>query len=553
MPGRLRIVLRAVAHPRLRRLLLAYGLFGIADPATWIAVTVFAFGQGGVAEAGIVAVVQLVPATLAAPFAAVAGDRFRIDRVLAAGYVAQAVAMGATAAVIWAAAPAAVVYVAATAVAVAITFTRPAMGSVLPSATSTPTDLTAANVTAGVLEFLGAFTGPALAGLLLIQGPAWVFVSMAAAMAVAAVLVADLGIDRQVVEPTADVDAADVVHDTLGGFRTLRAERDLRLLVLVGALSPMVVGVTDVLFVVVADDLVPESAAGAGLLASAFGIGALAGAVGSVSLVGRARLAAPLAAAVVLAGVALLGMAVAAHVVVALVAFAACGAGQSHAQIAGASLVPRFAPQRVLSRVFGVVEALHMSAIAVGSLVVSVLVAWWGLRPALVAIGGAVVIVIVLLAGRLRRIDAAAVAPDAAVLRLVAGVPIFAGLGAPAIERLMAALEPRDVAAGDVVVRAGDEGDRFYLVETGRFAVAVDGRVVRELGPGSGFGEIALVRDVPRTATITTLAPGRLQTVRRADFLASLSGHGGLGRADAVAQGWLDDDASRGPAADAPG
>ncbi len=348
MSGRLNVVVRVLGQPRLRRLVLAYGVFGVAEQATWIAVTVFAFSRGGVREAGVVAAVQLAPAVVAAPFAAYAGDRFRIDLVLAVGYVVQAVTMAATAAVMWADAPALVIYAAATAVAVAVTFTRPAMSSLLPSATTNPTDLTAANVTVGVLEYVGVFAGPALAGLLLTGGAARVFGVMAIAMAGAALAVVGMHFEPDTVAPTTGVDAGDVVHDALGGFRTLRAEPDLRLLILVGAISPALVGVTDVLFVAVADGLLHDATSRAGFLGSAFGLGALAGAVGSVVLVGRARLVGPLVGAIAVSGVALVAMAAMSQVGPVVAAFVLCGAGESVARVAGATLVPRFAPQRVL-------------------------------------------------------------------------------------------------------------------------------------------------------------------------------------------------------------
>jgi MFS family permease len=180
---RTRELLRVARHPDLRRIEAGFGALAIADNATWIAITVYAFARGGVAEAGLVSVVQLAPAMVVAPFAAYAGDRFRTDRVIALGYVVQSVAMLATAVAMWRDAPALTVYTLATVVAIALTFTRPAIGAWLPAVTSTPADLTAANVSVGVLEHLGAFVGPALAGLLLqgSDGPARVFAVMGSA------------------------------------------------------------------------------------------------------------------------------------------------------------------------------------------------------------------------------------------------------------------------------------------------------------------------------------------------------------------------------------
>lgn len=550
MAGRSHPVVRIVGHPQLRRLAVAFGLFAIAENATWIAITVFAFTRGGVGEAGLVAVVQLAPAVAVAPFAAYAGDRFRKDVVLVVGYAVQAVTMLATAAAMWGGAPELIVYAAATSAAVAVTFTRPAVGSLLPIATTTPTDLTAANVTMGVLQFFGAFAGPAIAGLLL-RGdgePALVFASMGVALVVAALLVCRLGLDRTMVHSEAAVGTADVIHDALGGFRTLRSDADLRLLVGVASLGALVVGACDVLVVAVASGLFDESQpARAGLFGAAFGLGALLGALGSVAFVGRTKLAVPLAIAVGASGGAMAMIAAMSHVAPVVLLFVLCGTGESLSSITASSLVQRFAPANVLSRVFGVLEGLEMAAIAAGAAAASLLANWLGLRAGLLVLGLIVPALVVAAAPRLRRIDAAAPSPRPELVELVLGIPMLARLSPPTLERLLAGMEAHEIDAGAVVVRQGDEGDRYYVVERGELTVSVDGKPARTLGPGSGFGEIALVRDVPRTATITAITPTLLHSVRRADFLTALSGHpAGLGAARDHAQRLLDDDVERG-------
>lgn len=548
MDGRLRLLLSVPRHRHLRRVALAYGLFAIAENATWIAVTVYAFGRGGVREAGIIVVVQLAPSIVVAPLAASAGDRFRKDRVLGLGYVAQAVSMLATATAMWTVGNAVVVYAAATAAAAAVTFTRPAMRALLPIATSTPAELTAANVCIGVIEHLGVFLGPAVAGILLHGGggPALVFTAMAGATATAAASVTRLGIDRSLMIPPADVGAGDVYGDVLGGFRALRLEADLRLLIIVGALGTVVTGAADVLFVVVADGLAEDSAGVAGLLGAAFGLGALFGSVASASLVGRANLVTPLALAVGVAAAASALMGAVSHVVPILALFVLAGASCSLARIAGASLVPRFAPASVLSRVFGVMEGLDMAALAVGAAGVSALVGLLGLRTGLVVLGATMLAPLVVRAGRLRRIGAATPAPSEALTRLVLANPIFANLPPPALERLLATMQHHRFAPGVEVIRQGDEGDRYYLVEGGELAVFVDGAPARTLRAADGFGEIALVRDVPRTATVITTTPVSLYSVRRGDFLAALGHHTGLAVVEQHAQRLLDDDTSRG-------
>jgi CRP-like cAMP-binding protein len=116
-------------------------------------------------------------------------------------------------------------------------------------------------------------------------------------------------------------------------------------------------------------------------------------------------------------------------------------------------------------------------------------------------------------------------------LELLRTIPIFSPLSAPVLEGLAARLEPVRVAAGEEIVRQGDHGDRFYVVAAGEVAVAIDGRPQATLGPGEHFGEIALLRDVPRTATVTARTDAELFALERDDFLAAVTGHSGSAEA----------------------
>ena len=545
---RIRELLRVARHPDLRRIEAAFAVFAIAEWATWLAITVYAFERGGVAEAGLVAVVLLAPATVVAPFAAFAGDRFRIDRVLALGYVVQSVAMLATAVAMGGDAPAVVVYPLATAVAVAVTFTRPAMGALLPAVTRTPADLTAANVSVGVLQHLGVFAGPAIAGLLLhgSGGPARVYAAMGVGVALAALAASGLRLDRTMVTPQQPIAAGDVIHEALEGFRTLRRESDLRVLVILLGLRMMVLGGCGVLFVAVADDLFTGAAASrSGLFAAGFGLGALLAAFGSVAFVGRAGLSTPHALAVLTTGVSLASIAVVRQPVFVVGLFMLAGAGESVARITGNTLVQRAAPTEVLCRVFGVIEGIDMAAFAFGAVSVSLIVNWVGLSSAMVVIGSTLVLGIALGARRLRKIDDAAPPPRPALVRLVRAQEMFASLPAPSLTRLLTGVVPIEVASGTVVIREGEAGDRYYLVERGDLVVTVNGHRVHTLGPGEAFGEIALVRDVPRTATVTATSAALLQAIERTEFLTALTGHPqGLQAAGDRAQRLLDSNAT---------
>ncbi len=526
--------LRAVAaNPGLRRVVGAYVGFNIAEWATWIAILVFAFEQGGAAEAGLVALIQLAPAAVVAPLAATLGDRFPRERVLLSGYLVQAVAMAATAIAIAAGAPKPVVYAAAALTATTMTLTRPTHGSILPSLARTPAELTAANVASGTVVSACLFIAPAFAGLLLQSaGAAAVFTVTAVGCAASAALVATVRIDRAGAAPNP---GGPVLHELVGGFRAIASLPAPRTVIgLIGA-EAMIEGATDIFIVVLALEILFIGEAGAGYLNSAVGAGGLVGAAVAVSLVGRTRLAVPFAAGLVLAGLPLVIAGLVPGTIVALGAMVALGAGRSVMDVAGRTLLQRVTPDVSLARVFGVLEGMHMAMLAVGSVAVPILIGLAGARQGLIAAAVWLPAVVLVTWRALRRVDSVAVI-HVRELQLLRGLPMFAPLAQPVIERLSAQLVPVVVDAGDWIIRQGEAGDRFYVIDRGEVEVLVDQAMVRVEGPGEGFGEIALLRDVPRTASVRARGDVALYALERGDFLAAIAGHpAGRRAADTVA------------------
>jgi hypothetical protein len=166
-----------------------------------------------------------------------------------------------------------------------------------------------------------------------------------------------------------------------------------------------------------------------------------------------------------------------------------------------------------------------MLALAIGSIVAAMLITAFGVQPALVAVGAFLPLVVLLTSGRLLSIDRHAEAPDAATLAVLRAIPFFEQLPAPAMERVMADVVRGAVAAGEVVIREGEGGDRFYVIVDGEAEVTRNGAHVASVGPGSYVGEIALLRDVPRTATVVATTPLRLLTLEREPFLLAVTGH----------------------------
>ena len=532
----LRVVHAVLRNPALRRVELAFLLFNAAEFGTWVAVLLYAYEATGPASIGLVAVAQLIPAALVAPFAALMADRPDRARSLAVGYAIQAVALGATAAGMLLGAPPIVVYVAATAVAASLVVTRPTQGALLPELARTPEELSAANGLSGTVEGGGVFLGPlAAAAILTIGGPGHVFVAATVAAGVAAVLV--LSVTRRVlldeqagVLPTSDGRRPDgpsgvVRHNILDGLRVVRHNGHVRLIVGILGLRAVASGAMDILFVLLALEVFNTGESGAGVLNGALGIGTVVGGAISFLLVGRRRLAPAIAVATCVLGGALIATALIGTGFDAPLFIALGGVGYAACAVAGLTILQRTTPDAVLGRVLGSLESVNLVGLALGSLLVPIVVSVIGVQGALAVVGALLPLAVLLGWGGLREIDRHTRIP-ARELALLVRVRAFAPLPAPDLETLARRVRWLAVDPGTAVITEGERGDAYYVVEHGRFRVEQGGVVLRTLDePADGFGEIALIRNVPRTATVTAEEPSVLLVVRRDDFLGAMAGH----------------------------
>ncbi len=505
----------------LRLLQLAWAGSVIGHYGFQIALGVYAYQAGGPAAVGVMFVLRTLGA-LATPPAAALGDRYRRIWVMAGSDLLRALIVLATLAVIVADASVVFVYVFAGLAAAVGTAFRPAQVAVLPQLARTPEELTMANVVATTIEGLGMFAGPALAGFVLaISGVEATLVVMAIALLWSALLI--LPIKETPPVPGAEGHPS-FAEFLFAGFGVTWKTPDLRLLTGVLSGQALTAGCINVLVVVMALGLLEMGEGGVGLLDAAVGVGALLGAVVIVPLVAKAKLTTPFVVGAMLWGLPLVAIAAWPNVGVAVAALALVGVGNTLVDVAGFTLLQRIAPDEVLARVFGVVETMFYLAIGIGSLAAPLIVETGGTRAALVLVGLFLPVVVVILARRIMSIDAEAVIPEYEV-ELLALLPMFAPLPRLALERLARQVVPVEADAGTEIIRQGDEGDRFYVVDEGEVDVMADGRHIASYGRGYGFGEIALLRDVPRTATITARTPVKLYALERDVFLATVTGH----------------------------
>jgi MFS family permease len=508
----------AVRNENVRRAELAWGASIAAEWAHFVALGVFAYQHGGASAVGIAGLVRLLPAGLLAPFAASLGDRFRRERFLMGLAVLGSTALAGSAAAAFAGDRVAV-FALASLVGISSTLFRPALQALLPSLARTPEELIASNGTTSTVESVGTLVGPLLAGVLVaVADVGVVFVAGAGLLLGAAALVARVHVEGRI--EFADGDESP--REMLGaGFGTVAHVARARLVAGLIFAQAFVRGCLNVLIVVGAFRVLHGSGAEVGYLTAAIGLGGLVGAFGAMTL-GTRRLATAFGVALVFWGIPIILIAPRPYLAAAVLLLTVVGAANSVEDVAAFTLLQRIVADRILTRVLGVVWGLAMGGVALGSLAAPAIVTTIGPRPAFAVVGSILPLLTLVTYRSLVEIDRTFVpVPE---LELIERVPMFAPLSIATKERVAANLVPLSVSAGELVIRAGDAGDRFYIVGDGELDIDVGGRhaAVHE---ADYFGEIALLRNVPRTATVTAVVDSKLYALQQDDFLAAVTGH----------------------------
>ena len=513
--SRLAAAALAGKNENVRRVELAWGAAITSEWAYFVALGVFAYDAGGASAVGLAGLVRLLPAAFIAPSAASLGDRIHRELLLVGAALLGTVALAGSAVAAFADSEAGV-FVCAALFGISSTLIRPTLQALLPSLTRTPEELIASNAATSTVESIGTLVGPLVAGVLV--AAATVGATFAVAGAVLAVGVVLLL--RVHAEGPATGRAAAVESPALA-WRTVLQHPGAPTVVVLMVAQAFVRGCLNVLIVVAAFDLLGGAGGTVGLLTAAIGAGGVIGAIVSSTYHGG-RLARVFALSLFGWGIPIVLMAPSAELIGALVLLAIIGASNSVEDVSGFTLLQRAIRDDALSGVLGLIWGAAMGALALGSFATPVLVRELGARTAFVLVG--VLLPVLTIAGfrRMRALDDLA-APTRQQL-LVDEVPMFAPLSLAGKERLATKLTAVDVPAGEVVVRAGEVGDRFYLIDSGTVRIGLpEGEKVS--GAGGYFGEIALLRDVPRTATVTAVTATRLYALERADFLAAVTGH----------------------------
>ena len=496
--------------------------------ATWcftIALGVYGFDAHGAAGVGIVALVRYLPAALVSPLVGLLIDRFPRRSVMLACAAATTLVLCGAATATALEAPTAVVFAFPALFAIAICGYAPAHAALTPTLVETPQQLSASNVAHSVMENAGFLLAALAAGLLLgPTSPAFVIAVAAVATLLGCLLVTRVRHDRRPEYEVADEDVAGAFRELSRGARALFFHPALRLSSATMILLFFFEGFADVMVVIVALEMLHLHEGAVGFLNATWGIGGMIGAIALAMLFDRGRLVAAIAGGSLLVGAATMLPGFVPHPPAAYLGWLGIGIGFVFVEVAAKTLTQRVGSDETFGRVIGALEAGRQGAMALGTIGAVVLVELLHPEGALIALGALLPLFVTIWWTRLRAYEVGAPVAEEHY-RLLRGNSIFAPLPLATVERLSQDLEPVEVPAGEEVIVQGEIGDRFFLIEAGQVEVFEDGVFRRNEGPGESFGEIALLHDVPRTATVRTTVGTRLLALGSDQFLLAVTGH----------------------------
>ncbi|KAB7744123.1 MFS transporter [Nostocoides sp. F2B08] len=411
---------------------------------------------------------------------------------------------------------------------------RPLQASLLPWLVRTPRDLAAANVSAAAIESGAALAGPALAGAALLATTPDRALAIGAACIVLA-LVPMTAIRMPAAYATRVVGPVTRGSYLAGLLVLFRIGRG-------GAMATLVLaqtfarGALSVLLVILVIEELRVGEDVVGWLWAAMGAGGLVGAAIGRVVLRVTRLLRFFVLGVALWGVGLAVIALGSGPWVVVTGMVVIGIGNALEDPGLFTSVARLAPRGLAAQALGAVEIIVCTGMALGSAAAPGLAAALDVRPAILVIALAVLVLVAIYVRPLARLDRAEV-QSAAPAELLSGAKIFEPLPLVTVEHLASRLGRREYAGGETVITEGEQGDCLYVVEEGAAEVSVRGVARPDLGPGETFGEIALLHDSPRTATVVAGGAGlAVYTLWREDFLTAIRGSSGSAEALAAAR-----------------
>jgi MFS family permease len=512
---------RVLVNPDIRRAQLAW-MLGYAAEWSWlVALWVYAYQTSGVVAVGILGLARTLPAAILSPALSTITDRLPRHRVLLGIHLGRATLIGLAAAAIASDLSPLVVYAIAPLDALLGVLHRPTHMPLMPALARSPEELVASNVASSTFEGIGTLVGPGLGGLLVAYAaPVWGFVVPSLLFAAATLSVSGIRPAQALRRQTVHV---GLLATLLGGIGALVEHPRAGLVVGLFWAQVIVRGLLNVLLVVAAVELLGIGEQGVGYLNSAIGAGGFIGVLITVTLVGRRQMAAPFAAGLFLWGTPIVLIGLLPFAPAAVVFLALLGIGNAVLDVSGFTIMQRGVPNALRGRVFGVLESGVMLGTGIGSGLAPVLLGLLDIRGALIVTGLILPVLAVASWHWLSRVDADAVIPERE-LALLRGVPMLAPLPMTILEQVAGDAVPVSYADGETIIQQGDAGNCFYILAIGRAEVSADGARRAAMGPGDSFGEIALLRNVPRTASVIAVGPVEGFAVGREAFVGAVSG-----------------------------
>jgi len=524
VPSLARVVVDAFSTRDLARLQLAWACTSIAHWSGIIALAVYGYGRGGAAAVGLIGLARMLPAGLFSPVVSLLGDRRSRRDVLAVSSGLRLLAGLVLGGAIFAGLPLPVVIACASLKTIVGVVYKPAQAALLPQLAEAPKQMAAANAIWAGVDSAGFVVGTLIGGVLIATLSASTALALTAVPYGLAALFL-LAIRRDVPAPhRAVLEHARMRDEISAGFRAIAATPQLRVIVSTLSATMLIQGMVDTLVVLFAIETLGVAKAEVGLLSSMWGVGGVVGGIVALGMLGRGHLARGFGIGLLVMGAPLIVLSFVQGLALALPALIGVGLGYALVAVSGMTLLQRLVSDEILSRVFGVVESTYVVSMGIGSALAPALASLLGIPGALVAAGSVLPVLAILRWRTLARFEAGKVVPDRA-FALLRGVPIFAPLPVASIETLALRLRPVVVPAGATVITQGEVGDRFYVIDEGEVEVLVDGKPRRTEAAGDFFGEIALLRSVPRTATVRALTATRLLALESSEFIAAVTGH----------------------------